>query len=151
MQRLSSKLTFMQKRVFPAYWFVFTGLFMCIGLYNVIVRHRLQALAFIIVPAFLAVFGYVMMKKLILDLVDEMWDEGDALIAKNRGESYRIDLANIMNVSYTPLMNPPRVTLTLRDPCELGREVTFSAPHRLLGKDPLIQNLVERIDAIRHR
>ncbi len=34
--------------------------------------HR-QSLVFLIVPIFMAVFGYVIMKKLVFDLVDEVW------------------------------------------------------------------------------
>ena len=59
-------------------------------------------------------FGYFIMKKLVFDLVDEVWDDGDALVVKNRGQEERIALADIKNVSYSPFVNPPRVTLSLR-------------------------------------
>ena len=37
------------------------------------------------------VFGlYFMMKKFVFDLVDEVWDDGDTLLVKNRGQDVRI-------------------------------------------------------------
>ena len=50
------------------------------------------------------------------DLVDEVWDDGNALLVKNRGQEQRIALADIKNVNYSPFVNPPRVTLSLRRP-----------------------------------
>ena len=96
----------------------------------------------------MAVFGYFFMKKLIFDLVDEVWDMGDELIIKNKGREDRIALSAIINVSCSVFTNPPRVTLTLRDRGIFGREITFCAPVRLLpfSKSPIIDDLIERID-----
>ncbi|MBK7977243.1 MAG: hypothetical protein IPK07_29610 [Deltaproteobacteria bacterium] len=141
----------MQKRVFPVAFFTFSASFMGMGLYLVMVRHRLQALAFIVMPAILAVFGYVMMKRLIFDLVDEVWDDGDGVLVKNRGKQHRIDLKDITNVSYTPLTNPPRVTLTVRSPAWHAPEVSFMPPRHFFGRDRSVECLIERIDAIRNR
>jgi hypothetical protein len=40
------------------------------------------------------------MKKLIFDLVDEVWDDGRALIVKNDDREERIPFADIKNVNY---------------------------------------------------
>lgn len=91
------------------------------------------------------------MKKLVFDLVDEVWDAGDALIVKSKNQEERISLSEIMNVSYSPIINPPRVTLTLRRPGRFGREVTFPAPIRLVpfSKSPIVDKLIDRIDTKR--
>ena len=34
-------------------------------------------------------FGFFIMKKLVFDLVDEVWDDGDTLLVKNRGQEER--------------------------------------------------------------
>jgi hypothetical protein len=101
----------------------------------------------------MAVFGYVIMKKLVLDLVDEVWDDGSALIVRNKGQDDRIALSNIMNVSYSPSINPPRVTLMLRQPSIFGIEISFSAPVRFMPftKSPLIEDLIRRVDAARRK
>jgi hypothetical protein len=102
-------------------------------------------------PAFMAVLGYFMMKKFVFDLADEVLDAGDALIVRFGGEQQRIPLSEIINVSYSYMQNPNRVTLTLRTPCQFGKEVSFSPPARFLpfAKSPIVAELIERIDAAR--
>ena len=46
-------------------------------------------------------FGYFVMKKLVFDLVDEVWDDGEALLIKNRGQEEHVALRDIKNVSYS--------------------------------------------------
>ncbi len=106
---------------------------------------------FLVVPAIMAAFGYFLMKKLVFDLVDEVWDAGDTLIVKNKNQEERIPLTEIINVSYTTFTSPPRVTLTLRRPSRFGKEVTFSPPSTFFpfSKSPIIDELIERIDAKR--
>ena len=151
MRRLSSKSTFFNKRVFPAIWFGFIGLFVVVSVAGMIAKNEFP-LQFLIVPVLMAAFGYFMMKHLVLDLVDEVWDAGNELIVKNNRQEERIQLSNIMNVSHMTFMNPPRITLTLRQPCRFGKEVTFSPPVGLFAffsKNPIATELIERIDAVR--
>ena len=105
-------------------------------------------LEFLLMPVAMAVFGYFLMKRLVFDLVDEVWDDGDALLIRNGKKGDRILLSNIINVSYSTSTNPPRVTLTLREPSAFGKEVAFSPPSRWLpfAKHPIISELIERID-----
>ena len=91
------------------------------------------------------------MKKLVFDLVDEVWDDGDALVVKNRGQEQRIAFSDIKNVNYSPFVNPPRVTLSLRRPTIFGEQITFCAPVRLVpfSTSPVINDLIERVDRAR--
>jgi hypothetical protein len=149
MQRISSRSTFFIKRVFPVIWFGFLAVFFLVPL------ARKSAggppVAVFLVPAFMAVFGYFLMKKLIFDLADEVLDDGGALIVRFGSEQQRIPLSEIINVSYSYMQNPNRVTLTLRTPCPFGKEVSFSTPARFLpfAKSPIVADLIERIDAAR--
>lgn len=97
-------------------------------------------------------FGYFLMKRLIFDLVDEVWDDGQTLIVKNGGRNERVALADIKNVNYSPFLNPPRVTLSLRGQTAFGDQITFCAPVRLipLTASPVITALIDRIDQARH-
>jgi hypothetical protein len=153
MRRISSKTTFLYKRIFPVFWFGLLAVFVAVALIAGPGDQR-QSLVFLIVPIFMAVFGYVIMKKLVFDLVDEVWDDGTSLLIRNGGREDRIALSNIMNVSYSPLINPPRVTLTLRQPSnDFGTEISFSAPVRFIpfAKSPLIEDLILRVDAARRK
>jgi hypothetical protein len=152
MRRLSSKTTFFNKRVFPVIWFGFVALFVIAGLAASVQKRESPPLEFVIVPVLMAVFGYVIMKQLVLDLMDEVWDAGDALLVRNNKQEDRILLSNIVNVSYVTFMNPPRITLTLRQPCRFGKEITFSPPVGMVAffsKSPIVTELIERIDATR--
>jgi hypothetical protein len=102
---------------------------------------------------FMGFFFYFLMRQVLFDLVDEAWDVGDYLLFKNKGIEETVPLTNIMNVSYTVLINPPRVTLTLRIPSRLGNEITFSPPHALkpFKKSPIVDELIERVDRARSR
>src|SRR5262245_10234210 len=110
MVKISSSWTFFNKRVFPVIWFGGVALFFMAFTVGMIVGKRLEP-GFLFMPLFLAAFGYVMMRMLVFDLVDEVWDDGDSLVVRNRGIEERILLKDIVNVSSTSFTNPPRATL----------------------------------------
>jgi len=150
MKKLSSSSTFFLKRIFPALWFGFIALFIGIGL-----TETLDKVDYVMIfagPAFMAVIGYYLMKHLVFDLMDEVYDEGATLLFKNSGKTVRINLADIKNVSYSVVINPPRVTISLRHKTEFGDELTFSPPASLLPfrKNKEITELIDRIDRARH-
>ena len=158
MQRLSSRMTFFYKRVFPVIWFGFLALFMAVPLFRSEVRGSVSgsSLGFLLVPVAMAIFGYFLMRKLVFDLVDEVLDAGDALVIRNGDREERVALSDIINVSYAQLTNPPRVTLSLRNPTQFGDRVTFCAPVRLsplaaFSPNPIIDELIQRVDAARQR
>jgi hypothetical protein len=150
MRRISSRMTFFNKRVFPAIWFGFLILFAGGALYSS-AGHGTPQFKFLIMPVLMIVLGYFFMRRLVFDLVDEVWDDGNALVIKNRGDEERIALSDIKNVSYSPFMNPPRVTLSLRRPTVFGDEIAFNAPTRFipLTKSPIIVELIDRVDLAR--
>ena len=152
MIKISSRSTFFSKKVFPVIWFGFLVFFIIIALAGMAAKSEIIA-PLLIMPVFMAIFGYVIMKKLVFDLADEVWDTGDGLLVKNKNEEELIPFTNIINVSYSVMVNPPRVTLTLRQPCRFGKEVSFSPPVRFVpfSKSPIIAELIERIDAKRRQ
>ena len=151
MTRLSSNWTFFYKRILPVFFIAILILFAAIPFFNGARFDHNQSLPFIIVPIVTAVIFYVVMKKLIFDLVDEVVDYGDALLVKNGDREDRIALSDIINVNYTPLMSPPRVTLLLRKASLFGDRVSFCAPIRFVpfASSSLIDDLIVRVDAAR--
>jgi hypothetical protein len=152
MHRISSRSTFFYKRVFPLIWFGFLVFMIAIPLTAKNTRGHFS-IFFFLPPAFMAAIGYFIFKKLIFDLADEVTDAGDALIVRFGSEQQRIPLSEIMNISYSYMTNPPRVTLTLRTPSQFGKEVSFSPPTRFVpfAKSPIVADLIERVDAARSR
>jgi hypothetical protein len=152
MRRISSRTTFIYKRLFPVLWF---GL-LALAVINGLAGNRSGsgiAPSLVIVPVVMAIVGYFIMKKRLFDLADEVFDDGDALVLRFGKQQERIALENIMNVSYVTMFNPQRVTLTLRGAGRFGKEVSFSPLQSFWpwARSPAINQLIERIDAARRR
>ena len=150
MTRISSGLTIVNKKVFPAFWFGFLAMFVVVSLAT---GAAAQDIMFIVVPVVLALVSYVLMKKLVWDLADEVYDCGDFLLVRNRGDEDRIVLASIMNVSPSTFTSPPRLTLRLESPGKWGTEVAFLplvrfTPNRS-GRNAIAQDLIVRADRAR--
>jgi hypothetical protein len=153
MRRISSRWTFFYKFIFPLIWFGFIIVFLIVAV--VVPTRSGQALPIpaLIVPIIMGVIGYSLMKKMIFNLADEVWDDGNALVVKKSGQEERIALSDIKNVNYSTMTSPPRVVLSLRRPSVFGDQVAFCAPIRFIpfSTSPLIDDLIERIDAARQK
>jgi 1,4-dihydroxy-2-naphthoate octaprenyltransferase len=150
MQRISSRMTFFSKTIFPVIWFGFLGIFVVMTFIASKSKHG-PPLAMIAAPLIMAALGFLMMKKLVWDLADEVRDGGSFLVVRFGRDEERILLSNIVNVSYAYTMNPPKVTLTLRTPSRFGNEVSFSPPVRFIpfAKSPVVADIIQRVDAAR--
>lgn len=144
MTRISSQRTWFLKKAFPVLLVGFLAIFVPI----VIRRGKQQDLVFLVFPAFMAVFAFFLMKKLVWDLADEVYDCGDSLLVKNRGQEDRVEFSNIMNVSSSMLVNPPRITLRLVNVSKFGNEISFSPARGFtlnpFAKDRVSENLMVR-------
>ncbi len=101
----------------------------------------------------MGVGGYFVMKLLIFDVVDEVWDCGDSILVKNNGREFRFTMPEFRNMSYSP-MRPPRITLPLRSPSEeFGTDIAFVPPIRMFpySVPPIARDLMERIDEARRQ
>jgi hypothetical protein len=151
MNKISAKI-FFTKTIFPLFWFGFLAFFLVVSIKGGAYK---QSLMFLLMPCFMAFFGYFLMKKLVWDLVDEVYDCGDFLMIKNRGMEDKIQLSNIMNLSASTNMNPPRITLRLTSPSKFGKEIAFSPtrPFSLnpFAKNPLVEDLMVRVDQARSK
>jgi hypothetical protein len=150
MKKISSN-QFILRKIFPIIWFGGLGFFL---LTSLITKAYEKNIIFIIQPCLMALFGYFLFKKLIWDLVDEVFDCGDYLLIKYRNDEDKILLSNIMNISGMSFSNPPRATLTLAQPSKFGKELTFSPLSPLLrfnpfAKNAVVEDLIVRIDTAR--
>jgi hypothetical protein len=150
MKKISSKSTFLYKRIFPLFWFGFVAFFFASAIGSGSgVRHPV----FLGVPILLGVFGFFLMKKLVWSLADEVYDNGDHLIVKKGGEQEVVPLSRIINVSVSENTNPRRVTLRLARDCRFGGEVSFTPVGRLslnpFAKIEVAEDLIVRVDRAR--
>jgi hypothetical protein len=154
MKRISSSTTGFYKVGFPLVWFGFLGLFLLVGLPGAFESTAKRV--FLVGPVIMGVFGFFLMKRLVWDLMDEVFDADEFLVIRNRGKEYKLPLADIMNVSASIATNPPRITLRLAKDCELGpagTDVAFcpERPFSLnpFAKNPTAEDLIVRVDRAR--
>jgi hypothetical protein len=151
MRRISSRTTSFTKRVLPPIVFIVVAFYAASLLYGGLVLHKNTPYLFWVLPAALAVFCYLVMKFLILDVVDEVFDAGDALIIRNAGREERVALSAIEGVGYARFVNPARVTLRLQGPSIFGTKVVFNprGAFPLLSAGRMVDELSRRIEAAR--
>jgi hypothetical protein len=150
MTKISSKSTFFHKRAFPVLWFGIIGIGAAIAVWSGAFE---KAPITLVGPAFLAVFGFFLMRHLVWDLADEVFDGGDYLLVRNRGVEERVPLSNIMNVSASTMVNPARITLRLAERGRFGNEIVFSPARSMtfnpFAKSAIAEDLIVRVDKAR--
>lgn len=144
--RLSSRVTYLYKRVLPMVWATLGGLSL--------MRHEAWELAapVPVLPSSLlgvAVLGFLLMVRLVAPLADEVVDLEDRLLVRRGNETEVVDLALVADVRYESLVSPPRVVLELHWPSRFGREIAFvPSGTRVLGihpTNPIATDLRERV------
>ena len=152
MTKISSSLTWFNKRVFPLLWF---GLLVFFVAVTTLVGGGKKDPLFLVIPIVMSVIGFFVMKKFVWDLVDEVYDCGDFLLVRNRGDEATIPLSTIMNVSASTNQNPPRITLRLVEPSTFGNEIAFSPISGFtlnpFAKNRIAEDLIVRVDQARSR
>ncbi len=150
MERISSRFTFVSKWVFPLAWIGFLLFFISDALADGAIEREPM---FLLGPAFMLVVGFFVMKQFVWDLADSVEDHGSYLVVRRHGKEAQIQLSNVMNVSSTTFVNPPRVTLRLIKPSELGANVSFSPKSSFslnpFAKNSVAEDLIERAFAAR--
>ena len=152
MMKISSGSIWFAKRVFPPIWFGFLGLFAVFAAINATAT---EDWFFVVAPLLMVPFGVIAMKKLVWTLVDEVYDGGDHLLVRNRGEEDRIPLSNIINVGAAVVGSSSPVTLRLAEPGKFGNEIAFlplgSSRLRPFAKNAIVEDLIVRVHQARTR
>ena len=148
MKKISGS-TFYFKKFFPSLWFGFLAFFLITSLTSGATN---ESMMFLIAPIFMAIFGFLFFKKLLWDLADEVYDEGESLLFRKNGKEQRVMLKDIINISYAQMSSPERVVLQVRSEGAIGKELAFNPPLRFnpFSKNPLITNLIGRVDRARN-
>ncbi|WP_444907563.1 hypothetical protein ACJJIR_05345 [Microbulbifer sp. SSSA008] len=148
MKKISGS-TFYFKKLFPSIWFGFLSFFLVTSLAAGAAQ---ESIMFLVVPVIMAVFGFFFFKKLLWDLADEVYDEGDSLLFRKGGQEQRVLLKDIINISYAQMSSPERVVLQIRSDGAIGKELAFNPPMRFnpFSRNPVITELIERVDRARN-
>ena len=121
MTKISSGSIPLQKRVFPTAWFGILGLVVAMTAWRGSV---IEVLLSLVVTSAMAGAGYLVFRRILWDLADEVYDCEDHLLVRKSGLEERVPIRNLKNVSYT-MSNPPRIVLRLITPGHFGSEIAF--------------------------
>lgn len=145
MKKISGS-TLYYKKIFPTIWFGLLGFMIILQLAS-----GKASFFTLIFPLAMAAFGFVLFRKLVWDLVDEAYDYGDALLFRNGEVEQKVELSEIINIDYTDMSAPERVTVHCRNSGSLGKEIVFTLPTRFnpFSKSPVVRDLIERVDTSR--
>lgn len=147
--RKISRSTFLYKRVLPVFFLGFPLVFLAAPL---LAGQRGTPLFFSAVPLIIMVFAYLFFRRMVWDLSDKVFDNGDELIFRRGGEEQRVSLRDIVNISHSRMGTPERVDVLVRREGPLGKELAFIPPGRVLpfSRSPLVRELIERVDRARN-
>jgi hypothetical protein len=143
MKRLSSTLViWWYKRI--GLWFLGTAAAIALGvMLFLVLRGRLQPF-WLLAPFVLTLIGIAYIRRFVLPLADEVFDDGDALVVRRGADSVRIALPDIERIDYSLVFDPPRITLHTRQ----GESIAFM-PYLTPGmcffrEHPLVAELAKR-------
>jgi len=151
MKKPISDSTFFDKKVFPTLLFSFlTFIVVAVQLASEENGPSTVGLITTVCAFAMAFFGYVVMQELYVELIDEVYDEGDSLLFKNSGKEVRVCLRDIHSISSetTSTSTRRKVTLLLSQQTDLGSKLTFYVRDNLL---PSGQKVVVDIDELHNR
>jgi hypothetical protein len=145
MTKISGWTTF-YKKIFPVIMFGFVLVILLMGAVS-----GVSGPEYYLVPIGMCVFIYFLLRRMIWDLVDEVYDAGDYLVFKNDGREQRVQLEEITEIDYQNITSPERVTVHCRNEGTLGNKLVFCLPPRLfkLRKSSVVTELIERVERAR--
>lgn len=127
MTTISSGWTRYYKRILPAIWLgiiaLWTAIMAGIGRSGEALVH--DGALMIVLPIAMVVVAGLIARKVLWSCADEVVDAGDRLLVRRGSRRTEITFDEIESVRSSILMKPHRITLRLRSPGELGRDVTF--------------------------
>jgi hypothetical protein len=103
----------------------------------------------LVMVAIIGVGGFYFTKTSLRNLADEVYDCGDCLLVKKRGEQDRVPLSNITSVKFSTDARgvPARITLKLAEPGMFGTEISFASPPRIYLSYPRRNEVAEDLAA----
>jgi hypothetical protein len=149
-RRISSRWTLFHKVIFPIAWI---GIFLVATTVMLLApaetSHEFRSMRWLLVA--ITIVGAWLILRLALPL--KHVEVGDAsFFVSDRSREIEIPFRDVARVTGSRFVNPPRVTLHLRTPCEFGDRVVFLPRLRLVSgwkAHPVVKELERRMaDAV---
>ncbi len=146
-ERISSLGTFWLKHVVPWVGFGALGLWTAWSWSAMAQAGQWSGWA-VAVPVLLGLFGFVLHHEFLSNLVDEVWDMGDALRVRSRGREHLLPLSEVERLDYRPMQGLHWIVVHLHTSHPLGKKWVFIPQGRgsIEGWSPQLDALEERLD-----
>jgi hypothetical protein len=144
MRCISSRATFWNKFGIPGLFLILIALSFLAALAEGIGNSIRAAVPHLLALMFISAAWYLVARKS-AELVDEVYDDGDALVVRNDDDKVRIAFSDIKNVEWWRY-GSVHIRVTLQKPCILGDRVVFLATGGFRPK-PDIEDLIQRVNA----
>jgi hypothetical protein len=157
MHTISSNTTWVGKKIVPAFLLLVLVMFLLLPILSKDGQRDwspVSALALLLAVATTGAFWFVMWKKYVWTLADEVRDGGDHLVVTRGSEEERIELSQVASVSARLTSHSRRITLKLARPSRFGEEIRFApkVPFSLKrsATREVADDLIARVDRARH-
>lgn len=143
MRLISSKLSVWNKRFVPVFWCGFVALVAWALAVN-----GADTTWVVGIPAALLLAGLAYMRAFTFVLADQVFDAGNSLVIRSKGKELAIPFANIADVKYALVADPPRIVITFSTAAVPHANVQFMPPvvpaMFIFRKHPLVAELKKR-------
>jgi hypothetical protein len=146
-RQISSQSTFGQKYAAPTFAVIVAALLALVTFVTGLQEGFRAIIPHLFAVLFFSGIAYLLVITQMQKIVDEVYDDGDALVVRNGDHKERILFSDISNVEWWP-DTIQRVTVTLRKPCVFGNRIVFLAPYRIwpYAAHPDVKDLIGRIN-----
>lgn len=134
---------FYSKKGFPVVWFGFVAYF----LLSAATSGATSVMSYLI-PVGMGVFGLILFRAYVWDMVDEVYDAGDRLVFRKSGIEQVVPLEAIVSIDSVSMQSFERVTVQTQIPGPMGMDLIFGVPAPLnpFSKSPVVKDLIARVD-----
>jgi hypothetical protein len=132
----------------PIYKFIFPSVifgFLAFSIVVILIDDQTH-FSWVVAPTLMGIFLAAMFKVFVWDLVDEVYDCGDALVFRKGELEQRVQFDDISNLEYSP-NSPPSATIWTQTEGPIGTVISFRIPATFnpFSTPSLITDLQERV------
>ena len=131
------------KKLFPSAWFGGLAIIFLLNFSKISHGLSFEMFASSLPTVLMGIAGYFIMKKVLSPIIDEVYFSNDTLIFINKNKELRVPLCDIKEVKYLEEKPINRVTVSLKEESDFGKEITFLCP--AISKNKEIAEVLNRI------
>jgi len=140
--------TFLSKKLAPTMLLIFLGSFVILPF---LPGGNNPFPFFILLPLAMIGLVFILFRKIIWDVADAVYDNGDELIFRKGRKEQSVKLNDIINISYSRFYSNRKIKVHVKSSGEIGNVLSFWLPVSVvpLKDNPVLIELLQRVDRAR--